>query len=110
MDKEVIEKIIEILVASRRAGENFGEVAVRNRIAKEVDALYKSFGYVQLDPDQSLPMNPYFFPQVGEFTTLELIHKKEAYEKSQQDMLTPKDGTVWVKIKCPKARFKKVKK
>ena len=43
----------------------------------------KSLGYVQLDPDQSLPTQAQFLSEIGKFSDVE----RKTYKQGQQDML-----------------------
>lgn len=48
-----------------------------------------------LDPDQTLPVNPYL-GDIDIFNNIRLA-TRQGYDKAQQDMITPKDGKVWRK-------------
>jgi len=74
--------------------------------AEELLAELTSLGLVQLDLNQRLPVQAHYLSEMGKFSDTE----RRAYKRAQQDMLTPKNGTVWAKIKCPDAGFRKVKK
>lgn len=103
MDKEAIEKIKSEVLSRPVTIKNVYEIAfktlpdathyahlveeAKQSIATEIDELYKSLGYVQLDKDQTEPPNPYNQDKNYDWFA--------AYDIAQDDML--------------KAGFKKVK-
>jgi len=81
MNKEAIEKITTLLRSEIQLGKH--QMTAADVIAKKIDAIYKSLGYVQLDPDQSLPTQAQFLSEIGKFSDVE----RKTYKQGQQDML-----------------------
>jgi len=93
MNKEAMEKIKHLL-----GNRWINDASDAEGAARDIHALYVSLGYVQLNKDQSLPENPC---TDRDCLCDECKTKHNAcitYNQAQQDMLTPKDGTVWAKI------------
>ena len=76
MDKEAIEKITTLLRSEIQLGKH--QMTAGDVIAKKIDAIYKSLGYVQLDKDQDLPGCPYHAPELIAYGT---------YLRAQKTML-----------------------
>ena len=120
MDKKVKEKIGKRLYNTGRVhyqhnnwwyAKSWEETKpeIREKYCKEAKYLiefFESLGYVQLAPDQGLPTQSHNNGVDGYGRSM----FSQGYGLAQQDMLTEKDGTVWAKVKCPDAGFKKVKK
>jgi hypothetical protein len=98
MTEEVIDRVAEIISQGRyidttyiKAFDNENKIyeAMRKpwkKLAIKVLLKLESLGYVQKDPDQSLPENPNVKPRLNN-PSQQSTDKYYNYQKAQQDML-----------------------
>ena len=84
-EQELGERIIKLIKQWEGNSMSIFSSTVLEAIAKQIHIFYKQANYVQLDPDQSLPPNPYR-TRIKEHFRMEPQYF-EIYVEAQEDMV-----------------------